>query len=157
MPETKKDLTEKVAAVNRQAFHDYEILERYEAGLVLTGTEIKSVRAGQVNLHDAYAKGEGRELWLHNANIARWPGGNRYNHDPLRSRKLLLHKSELRDLLLRVASRGLTLVPLRLYFKRHRAKVELGLARGRKKYDKREAIAKRDAEREMRRAAKTER
>ncbi|MBI4308459.1 MAG: SsrA-binding protein SmpB [Chloroflexi bacterium] len=156
MPQERKGQADNVAAVNRQAYRDYDIIERYEAGLALTGTEIKSIRAGRVNLREAYARGQNGELWLYNAHVAQWPGGNRYNHDPIRPRKLLLHKSELRDLLQRVASKGLTVVPLRLYFKRHRAKLELGLARGRKKYDKREIIARRDAEREMRRAATTE-
>ncbi len=155
MPVKEKEQNEKVAAVNRQAFRDYDILERIEAGLVLTGTEIKSVRAGQVTLREAYARGHNNELWLYNANIAMWPGGNRYNHDPLRPRKLLLHKGQLREFLLQSNSKGLTIVPLRLYMKRHHAKVELGLARGRKKYDKRDIIAREDAERRMQRAVRT--
>ena len=155
MPAKDKEQNDKVIAVNRQAFRDYDILERMEAGLVLTGTEIKSVRAGQVSLREAYARGQGGELWLLNANIALWPGGNRYNHDPLRPRKLLLHKDQLRDLLLQANSKGLTVVALRLYMKRHNAKVELGLARGRKKYDKRDIIAREDAERRMQRGVRT--
>ena len=155
MPAKEKEQADKAIAVKRQAFRDYDILERMEAGLVLTGTEIKSVRAGQVTLREAYARGHNKELWLYNANIALWPGGNRYNHDPLRPRKLLLRKGQLRELLHQVNSKGLTIVALRLYMKRHRAKVELGLARGRKKYDKRDIIAREDAERRMQRGIRT--
>ena len=139
-------------AVNRKALYEYDILERVEAGLVLTGTEIKSVRAGRVNLQQAFARAEGGELWLYNAHIAHYAQGGIYNHDPTRPRKLLLHQEELASLVGAVAQKGLTLIPLRLYIKNHWAKVELGLARGRRKYDKRRVIAQREVEREMRRA-----
>lgn len=139
-------------AVNRRALYEYDILERVEAGLVLTGTEIKSVRAGRVNLQEAFGRAEGGELWLYNAHIAHYAQGGIYNHDPTRPRKLLLHREELASLMGAVAQKGLTLIPLRLYIKNHWAKVELGLARGRRQYDKRRVIAQREAEREMRRA-----
>jgi SsrA-binding protein len=141
----------KVVAVNRRAWHDYFIDDRIEAGLVLTGTEIKSIREGRINLRDAYARIEDGEAWLLNAHIAPYEQGNRYNHDPRRPRKLLLHKDEIASLLGRVQQRGYTLIPLQLYLKRGLAKVELGLARGKRQYDKREAIARRDAQREIER------
>ncbi len=141
-----------VIAVNRKATHDYDILERVEAGLILTGTEIKSIRAGRVNIRDAYARPQDDELWLVNAHIALFPQGGMYNHEPTRPRKLLLRRPQLRELAAGVAQRGLTIVPLRLYFKGHYAKVELGLARGRRQYDKRKAIAQREADRDMQRA-----
>lgn len=139
-------------AVNRKAFHDYDVLQRVEAGLALTGTEIKSIRLGRVSIREAYARPEDGELWLVGAHIAHYPAASRFNHDPHRRRKLLLHKSEIRELSRAVTERGLTLVPLSLYFKRGRAKVELGLVRGRKLYDKRQAIARREAERHITRA-----
>ena len=142
----------KVITVNRKALHDYDILERVEAGLVLAGTEIKSIRAGRANLRQAYARPEGGELWLVGAHIAQYPQGGIYNHEPTRSRKLLLHRDQLAQLVGAVTQKGLTIVPLRLYIRNHVAKVELGLARGRRQYDKRKVIARRDAEREMRRA-----
>ncbi len=144
----------KVIANNRKAYHDYTILKSVEAGLVLTGTEIKSIRDGKVNLREAFARDDKGEIWLLNAHIAPFSGGNRWNHDPLRPRKLLLHKDQIRDLASNVAQKGLTLVPLKLYLKDGRAKVELALARGKRLYDKRDVIAKEDAEREMRRAMK---
>ena len=147
----------KVISANRKALHDYEILERVEAGLALTGTEIKSIRAGRTNLRDAYARPDGGELWLVNAHIASYSQGGIYNHEPLRPRKLLLHKSQIVELVSGVGQRGLTIVPLRLYIKGHVAKVELGLARGRRQYDKRKVIAQRDAEREMERAIRQRR
>lgn len=139
-------------AVNRKAYHDYEILEKVEAGLVLAGTEIKSIRAGRVNVRDAYARPEKGELWLVNAHIAAYSQGGIYNHDPTRPRKLLLHRDQLARLTASVNQKGLSIVPLRLYIKNHVAKVELGLARGRRQYDKRKVIARRDAEREMQQA-----
>lgn len=142
----------RVVAVNRQARHDYDILQTVEAGLVLTGTEIKSIRAGRVNIKDAYARPANAEMWLYGAHIAIYPSAGVNNHEPLRPRKLLLHQDQIRKLALEVGAGGLTIVPLRLYIKRHRAKVELGLARGRRKYDKRQAIAQREAERRMRQA-----
>ena len=147
----------KVISVNRKALHDYEILERVEAGLALTGTEIKSIRAGRANLRDAYARPDRGELWLVNAHIASYSQGGIYNHDPLRPRKLLLHKDQIAGLAADVGQKGLAIVPLRLYIKGHVAKVELGLARGRRQYDKRKVIAQRDADREMERAIRRRR
>ena len=144
----------KVITVNRKATHDYEILERVEAGLVLTGTEIKSIRAGRANLREAYARPDKGELWLVGAHIAHYAQGGVNNHEPTRPRKLLLHREQIRRLTKQVAERGLTVVPLRLYLKRHLAKVELGLAKGRKRYDKRRAIVERDREREAREATR---
>ena len=145
-------MSEKTVALNRKALHDYEVLERIEAGLVLTGTEIKSIRDGRVNLREAYARPEGGELWLFNSHIAQYPAAHRFNHEPGRPRKLLLHKGEMRELSRALEERGLTLVPLRLYLKRGLAKVEMGLVRGKRQYDKRQAIARREAERQMERA-----
>lgn len=146
----------KTIAQNRKARHDYHILETVEAGLVLTGTEIKSIRASRVNISDAFARpDEAGELWLLGANIAPYQAGSRYNHPPDRPRKLLLHHRQLQALTKEVAQKGCTLVPLTLYLKRGLAKVELALARGKKVYDKRQAIAQRDDERQMRRALKT--
>ena len=139
-------------AVNRKARHDYLITDTFEAGLVLTGTEIKSVRAGKVNLSGAYARVERGEAWLVDAHIAPYEAGNRYNHEPKRDRKLLLHRTEIDALIGRVAAKGLTVVPLRLYITaKGRAKVELGLARGKQLHDRRRDIAERDARREMER------
>ena len=143
---------EKNIAFNRKARHDYHIEETYEAGIVLTGTEIKSIRASMINLRDSYAKVEKDEVFMYNAHISLYEQGNRYNHDPLRPRKLLLNKREIRKLLWKTQEKGLTLVPLRIYLTRGRAKVELAVARGKKLYDKREDIAKRDANREIQRA-----
>ncbi len=141
-------------AVNRKARHDYHIEETYEAGIVLTGTEIKSIRAGRVNIRDSYARVENGEVFLLNAHISPYEQGNRYNHDPLRPRKLLLNKRERRQLHSKTQEKGLTLIPLRIYLKNGRAKLELAVARGKKLYDKREDIAARDAKREMERAFK---
>ncbi|HLJ66545.1 MAG TPA: SsrA-binding protein SmpB [Chloroflexota bacterium] len=141
----------KVIAVNRRATHDYFIDERIEAGLVLTGTEIKSIREGRVNLREGYARIIGDEAWLVNVHIAPYDHGNRYNHEPLRDRKLLLHRGEIATLIGRVRQRGYTMVPLQLYLKHGKAKVEIGLARGKHQYDKRESIAKREAQREIER------
>jgi SsrA-binding protein len=141
----------KVISVNRQAYHDYFVEQTIEAGISLVGTEIKSIRDGKVNLRGSYAIARNGELWLENAHIAVYEHGNRYNHEPLRNRKLLLHRREIEQLQARVATKGLTLVPLKLYLKGGRAKIELGLCRGKKLYDKREAIAERDVKREMER------
>ena len=140
---------EKVIATNRKARHDYEILETYEAGLGLRGTEVKSLREGQVNFKDSYAAIDRGEGWLIGCHIAPYHHGTDANHDPDRSRKLLLHRREIARLLGKVAERGLTLIPLRLYFKEGRAKLEIGLARGKKLHDKRASIRERDARREM--------
>ncbi len=139
-------------AVNKKALHDYEVLERVEAGLALQGSEIKSIRQGRVQVREAYARPERGELWLLNAHIAQYAPAGQFGHEPTRRRKLLLHKSQIRQLSRAVLEQGLTLVPLRLYLKDGIAKVELALVRGRKHYDKRAAIARRDAEREMARA-----
>ena len=147
----------KTIAVNRKAYHDYHILERLEAGIVLKGSEIKSIRLGRVNLGDAYAKPENGELWLHNSHIASYDAASYNTHEPTRPRKLLLHRKEIDNLAGTVTQRGLTLVPLRLYIKNGIAKVELGVARGKKIYDKRETLARREAEREMDRALKLRR
>lgn len=141
---------EQTVAVNRRARHDYSIDETFEAGLVLTGTEIKSVRAGKVNLRDAYARIERGEAWLVGADIAVWPGGNRMNHEPKRTRKLLLHRAQIDELLGKTRAKGLTVVPLRLYITgRGHAKLELGLARGKQLHDRRRDIAERDARRDL--------
>ncbi len=145
-------MSEKTIAVNRKAFRDYEVLQRVEAGLVLTGSEIKSIRDGRANVREAYARPEGGELWLVNAHISHYAAAHRFNHEPTRWRKLLLHKAEMRELSRAVEEQGLTLVPLRLYLKRGLAKVELGLVRGRRQYDKRQVIARREAQRQMERA-----
>ncbi|MDQ2905048.1 MAG: SsrA-binding protein SmpB [Chloroflexota bacterium] len=138
-------------SVNRQAYHEYEVERTIEAGIVLVGTEIKSIRDGKVNLRGSYAIARNSELWLENAHIAVYDHGNRNNHEPLRNRKLLLHKRELSLLLGKVATKGMTLIPLKLYLKGGRAKVELGLCRGKKLYDKRDAITEREAKREIER------
>jgi len=144
----------KVISINRQAYHDYYVEQTVEAGISLMGTEIKSIRDGKVNLRGSYAIARDGELWLENAHIAIYEHGSRYNHDPMRSRKLLLHRREINQLLNKVATKGMTLVPLKLYLKGGRAKIELGLCRGKKLYDKREAIAERDAKREIERAVR---
>ena len=133
---------------NRRARRNYDVLDTVEAGLVLTGTEIKAIREGRVNLSDAYGKPEDGELWLVNMHIAQYSAGSRNNHDPTRPRKLLLHKDEIIRLSRQVNERGLTLIPMRLYIRRHKAKVELAVARGRKLYDKRRAMIERERERE---------
>jgi SsrA-binding protein len=143
-----------VIATNRKAQHDYHLEETFEAGIALTGTEIKSVRAGRVNLRDGYVQIKGGEAWLVNCHISPYDPASRENVDPLRPRRLLLHKRELARLQNRVAERGWTIVPLRMYLKNQRAKVEIALARGKRQYDKREAIARREAEREIAREIK---
>lgn len=146
---------DKVVATNRKAFHDYFIEERYEAGIMLQGTEVKSLREGRVNLQDSYASVRGSEVFLHQCHISPYSHGNIMNHDPTRVRKLLLHKAEIHKLLGKTQQKGLTLVPLRIYFtKRGHAKVELGLAKGKKLYDRRETIKSREAGREVQRAIK---
>jgi SsrA-binding protein len=147
--------SEKVVATNRKAFHDYFIEERYEAGIMLQGTEVKSLREGRVNLQDSYASVRGSEVFLHQCHISPYSHGNIMNHDPTRVRKLLLHKTEIHKLLVKTQQKGLTLIPLRIYFsKRGYAKVELGLAKGKKLYDRRETIKSREAGREVQRAIK---
>ena len=144
----------RVITVNRKAYHNYHIEESFEAGIILKGSEIKSVRAGKVNLSDAYAKPENGELWLHNSHIASYDAASYNTHEPVRPRKLLLHRKEIDNLASKVVQKGLTLVPLKLYIKHGLAKLELGVARGKRVYDKRETIARRDADREVERAMK---
>lgn len=151
-PKQEKKDEVKVIAVNRKAFHDYDVLERVEAGMVLTGSEIKSVRGGRVNLGDAYARVMNGELWLVGAHIAQYEKASHYNHEPTRSRKLLLRKEQLLKLNQTAQQKGLTLIPLRLYIRHHVAKVELGLCKGRREYDKRRIIAERTTEREIQRS-----
>ena len=145
----------KLIADNRKARHEYQLLERVEAGLVLTGTEVKSLRAGRATLGQAYADVRDGEAWLHGAEIAIYDQGNRANHDPTRSRKLLLHRREIERLASSVAEKGFTLVPTRLYFRDGRVKVELALAKGKEVRDKRRDIAARDARRQIERELKS--
>jgi SsrA-binding protein len=147
-------MPEQTVALNRRARHDYAIDETIEAGLVLTGTEIKSIRAGRANLAEAYARIEHGEAWLIGAHIAPYEQGNRNNHEPTRTRKLLLHRDQIAELIGRTQAKGFTLVPLRLYIRDGRAKLEIGIARGKKAHDKRRAIAERDARRELERETK---
>jgi len=142
---------------NRKARHEYHILETMEAGLVLQGTEVKSLREGRGNFVDSYAKIQNGEVFLYNFHISPFSRERRFNHDPLRVKKLLLHRKEIRKLIGRVEEKGLTLIPLKVYFKNGKAKVELALARGKKLYDRREDIAERDAQRAMERAMRRKR
>ena len=150
-------VAEKLIASNRKAHFNYDILETYEAGLVLRGTEVKALRDGRADLKESYARIERDEAWLLGCHISPYAQGNRANHDPLRPRKLLLHRAEISRLLGKIMEKGLTLVPLRLYFKEGRVKVELGLARGRKTLDKRHVIREREERREMDRAIRARR
>ncbi|MBX3049201.1 MAG: SsrA-binding protein SmpB [Anaerolineales bacterium] len=147
-------MNDKVLASNRKASHDFFLLEKYEAGLVLQGSEIKSIRAGQVSLKEAYVRTDGYEAWLVNAHIAPYNPASAENHKPLRERKLLLHRKQIAELWDETQRKGNTIVPLRIYLKGGRAKLEIAVARGKKKWDKRQDIAKRDAERDMARALK---
>ena len=151
---TEKDDDIKIITTNRKARHDYTILDTYEAGIVLQGTEVKSLRNGRANLTDSYAGIEHGEVILHNVHISLYEQGTHYNHEPRRPRKLLLHKEEIRRLIGRVVERGFTLVPLKLYFKRGKAKVELALVTGKRQYDRRQTIAERDARRDAEREMK---
>jgi SsrA-binding protein len=152
MTEKAKAERERDVAVNRRAFHDYFIDEKLEAGIMLTGTEVKSVRNGRTNLRDGFVRIDGNEAWLENVHISPYAQANLMNHEPLRPRKLLLHRKQISSLIGKVRQKGYTLIPLRVYFLRNHAMVEVGLARGKKQYDKREAIAERDANREIARA-----
>ena len=142
--------TDKVVASNREAYHNYHILETHECGIALTGTEVKSIREGRCNLKDGYAQIRKSEAWLMNVHISPYSHGNRENHDPTRARKLLLHRGEIDKLAGKVQEKGLTLVPTKMYFKGGRIKVEIGVAKGKKLYDKRETEKRRDADREVR-------
>jgi SsrA-binding protein len=144
----------RVIATNRKAYHDYHIEETHEAGLVLTGSEIKSIRAGRVNLRDSYAQIRDGELWLIDTHIAPYQQASRQNHEPRRERKLLMQRRQIDRLEAKVQAKGYTIVPLRLYLKNNLAKVEIALVRGKRLYDKREAIAKREAQRQIDRAVK---
>lgn len=144
----------KTVTENRKARHEYHILETYEAGIALTGTEVKSLRAGKANLQDSYARVENAELMLYNMYISPYEQGNRFNHEPKRTRRLLMHKQEIMRLLGKTREKGLALIPLKVYFKNGLAKVDLALAKGKKLYDRREDVAERDARREMDRAVK---
>ena len=145
----------KTVSTNRKARHNYHIMDSVEAGIILTGSEIKSIRAGRVSLGDAYVRPEAGELWLLNAHIARYEASSRFSHEPMRPRKLLLHRKQIDALTSQVAEKGFTLVPLRLYIKDSIAKVEVALARGKKLYDKREAIMRRETNRALDRVMKT--
>ena len=147
-------MPDETIAVNRRAHHDYTIEDTLEAGIALTGTEIKSIRAHKVNIAEAYARIEKGEAWLIGAHIAEYAQGNRYNHPPTRTRKLLLHRDQIAELTGLQAAKGLTIIPLRLYIRRGRAKLELGIAKGKKSYDKRRSIAERDMRRELERESK---
>lgn len=146
---------EKAVVTNRKAYHDYFIEEKFEAGIMLQGTEVKSLREGRVNLQDSYASVKGNEVFLHHCHISPYSHGNISNHEPLRTRKLLLHRKEINKLLVKTKQQGLTIIPLRVYFSnRGLAKVELGLAKGKKQHDRRESDKAREAGREMERAMK---
>lgn len=145
---------EPLIATNRKARHDYHIEESVEAGLVLTGTEVKSLRTGRASLQDAFARVEADEIWLYHLHIPPYDSGGYANHDPLRRRKLLLHRNEIKRLFGKAQQKGYTLVPLKLYFRHGVAKIELALARGKREYDRREEIARRDADRQIQRAVR---
>jgi len=147
----------KVITDNRRARHEYEVLEVLECGIALAGTEVKSLRGGNANLQDAHARIEDMEVWLYNCHVSPYDFGNRFNHDPDRKRRLLLHKYEIRKLKSKIQEKGLALIPLKLYFKNNRCKVALGLCRGKKLYDKRDTISKRDTQRQMERVIKGKR
>jgi len=157
MSKSERELAQANIAENRKAFHDYHILDTYEAGVALLGTEVKAIREGRVNLRDSYASVEQGEVFLHNVNISPYSHRGYADHEPLRARKLLLHRNEILKLVGKTIEKGMTLVPLRLYFKNGRVKVALGLARGKKDYDKREAIKRRETDRETRAAVKSRR
>ncbi|WP_332695287.1 SsrA-binding protein SmpB [Halalkalibacter lacteus] len=149
-----KDKDRNVVAQNKRVGHDYFIEETYEAGMVLTGTEIKSMRAGRMNLKDSFARISNGEMYLHNAHISEYEQGNRYNHDPTRARKLLLHKKQISQLIGQTQQKGYSVVPLKVYIKNGFAKVLIGVAKGKKNYDKRETLKRQDAKREVDRALK---
>ncbi len=153
-PSTTHRAGAKIVSLNRQAYHEYHIFDVFEAGMALRGTEVKSIRAGRVNLKDGYGVVKGGEVWLLNCHISPYEQGNRMNHQPLRSRKLLLHRREIRKLIGQTSERGMTLVPLRIYFHKGRAKCEIALAKGKKLFDKREKEKHKTMEREARQAIK---
>jgi SsrA-binding protein len=149
---TEREEKQRDVAVNRRAYHDYFIDEKLEAGIMLTGPEVKSMRNGRTNLRDGFVRIDRNEAWLENVHISPYAEANLMNQEPMRARKLLLHRKEISSLIGKVRQKGYTLIPLRVYFSRNHAKVEVGLARGKRQYDKREAVAERDAKREIARA-----
>lgn len=146
---TDRELAQSNIAENRKAYHDYHLLETFEAGVVLLGTEVKAIREGRVNLRDSYARINDGEVYLYNVNISPYSHRGYADHEPLRQRKLLLHRDEIRKLIGKTVEKGMTLVPVRMYFKNGRVKVAVSLAKGKKEYDKRETIKRRDADREL--------
>jgi SsrA-binding protein len=154
---SEREKAQSSVAENRKAFHDYHLLETFEAGLVLLGTEVKAIREGRVNLRDSYARVEDGEVFLYNVNISPYSHRGYADHEPLRRRKLLLHRSEIKKLIGKTVEKGMTLVPVRLYFKNGRVKVAVSLAKGKKDYDKRETIKRRETDRETRAAMKSRR
>jgi SsrA-binding protein len=154
---TERELAQSNIAENRKAYHDYHLLESFEAGIALMGTEVKAIREGRVNLRDSFARVENGEVFLFNVNISPYSHRGYAEHEPLRRRKLLLHRHEIRKLIGKTVERGMTLVPTRLYFKNGRVKVSISLAKGKKEYDKRETVKRREADRETRAAIKTRR
>jgi SsrA-binding protein len=157
MEKSERELAKSSVAENRKAHHDYHLLETFEAGVVLLGTEVKAIREGRVNLRDSFARVEDGEVYLYNVNISPYSHRGYADHEPLRRRKLLLHRDEIRKLIGKTVERGMTLVPVRMYFKNGRIKVAVSLAKGKKEYDKRETIKRRDVDRETRAAIKTRR
>jgi SsrA-binding protein len=157
MTQTERQAAQRNVAENRKALHDYHILETFEAGIALQGTEVKSIREGRVNLRDSFARVEDGEVWVYNIHISPYSHRGYADHEPTRRRKLLLHRQEIRKLIGRTVERGMTLVPLRLYFTRGRAKLAIGLAKGKQAHDKRDAIRKREMDRETRAAMKARR
>ena len=154
---TERELAQANITENRKAFHDYHILDTFEAGLVLLGTEVKAIREGRVNLRDSFARIDAGEVYLYNVNISSYSHRGYADHEPMRRRKLLLHRTEIRKLIGKTVEKGMTLVPVRMYFKNGRVKVAVSLAKGKKEYDKRETIKRREAERETRAANKSSR
>ena len=152
---TERELAQSNIAENRKAYHDYHLLESFEAGIVLLGTEVKAIREGRVNLRDSFARIENGQVWLHGVHISPYSHRGYAEHEPLRQRKLLMHRDEIRKLTGKTTEKGMTLVPLRMYFVKGRVKVAVGLARGKKEYDKRETIKKRETDRETRAAIKS--
>ena len=157
MDKTEREKAQTSIAENRKAFHDFHLLETFEAGLVLLGTEVKAIREGRVNLRDSFARVEDGEVFLYNVNISPYSHRGYADHEPLRRRKLLLHRDEIRKLIGKTVEKGMTLVPVRLYYKKGRVKVAVSLAKGKKEYDKRETIKRREADRETRAAIKSSR
>ena len=154
---TERELAQSNIAENRKAFHDYHLLESFEAGVVLLGTEVKAIREGRVNLRDSFARIQDGEVFLYNVNISPYSHRGYADHEPLRRRKLLLHRNEIRKLIGKTVEKGMTLVPVRMYFKNGKVKISVSLAKGKKDYDKRETIKKRDTDRETRAAVKAHR